>query len=245
LKRVNHIFGIVAAILNSLVNYLYPSRCYKCSEFTAEQNGFCSSCWSSLNFISRPFCNICGKQFFLDINEDLICSKCIRQSPPYELSRSLLKFDENSKNIIHNFKYYDKTDLAKVFAKLICFRYKTELEEVDFIIPVPMNKWKRLLRMYNQSYLLALEIARLINKPILPRLLVKTKWTKPQAALTKASREKNLKGSMILKKVDIIKNKRILLVDDVATTGTTILECSRLLKKGGVGSIRVITIAAT
>lgn len=232
-------------MLRYLVDYLFPPRCHACAEFTAEQDGFCSSCFAQFNFITRPYCKICGSKFELNIAEDSLCGRCIATPPSYKLSRSLFKFDEHSKKSIHAFKYYDRTNLGKVFARLLCARYRSEIEGIDVVVPVPMNRFKRLFRMYNQAHVLAVEVARLLNSPVEPRALVKSRWTRPQTTLTKASRIRNLQGSIIAGGKDLVRQKKVLLVDDVLTTGTTVAECARQLKKAGAKEVYVITIAVT
>lgn len=231
--------------VNSAVNYALPYRCASCSELTGSSDGICPKCWSNLNFISKPFCNCCGVKFELSIHENALCGKCIVTKPEYELARSVLKFDQYSKNLIHAFKYNDKTNHAKLFAKLICTKYKEDFSDIDIIVPVPMNRFKRLYRYYNQSQLLAQEIATLMNFPVIPDLLIKTKITKPQASLSKLQRKKNIQGSIIYNIKHDINKKKILLVDDVYTTGSTISFCSKLLKQNGAASIKVSTIAMT
>ena len=114
-----------------------------------------------------------------------------------------------------------------MFAKLIIARYKQEIEEVDLVIPVPMHRIKRIFRQYNPAQILAKDIADLLKIPMVPDVLIKTKWTKPQTKLTKYQREKNLSGSLVFNIKRIVKGMRVLLVDDVKTTGTT---CKHLRK---------------
>jgi ComF family protein len=197
------------------------------------------------SFIAKPYCILCGKKLDISIFENMECAKCIGQKPTYTLARSLVKFDEYSKKVIHAFKYHDKTGLAKVFAKLILQRYGPEVFNADLIAPVPMHKLKRLFRLYNQSHILAKEIAKLLKKPLQPDLLIKSKWTQPQASLSKLEREKNLSNSLKFNTRYSIKGKNILLVDDVLTTGTTVTKCTKLLKHAGANSIYVLTIAMT
>lgn len=240
---------ILKLLLHQLVNYILPLRCLSCYELVVGDKGFCAQCWNKLNFITKPYCKLCGYQFNLTILEGSICGKCIKQKPYFDNARSLLKFDQHSKEVIHAFKYYDRTELAEVFAKLIYNKYNSEFADIDIIIPTPMYKLKRLLRMYNQAHILAKELAILVKKPLYPNLVIKTKWTKPQASLSKAERERNLSGSFKINARTLakfsIENKTILLVDDVMTTGTTVQSCSKLLKAMGAKSVFVVTIAMT
>lgn len=236
---------MISIALKAIIDYIFPIRCISCYELNIAEDGLCALCWSKLAFISKPYCQICGSYLEISILEEVTCSKCLINQPIYTSARSIMKFDEYSKILIHAFKYYDKTNLAKIFAKLICHRYENYINNVDLIIPVPMHKLKRLVRMYNHAYLLALAIAKIVNKPVYYDILIKTKWTKSQASLTKAQREKNLTGSFKINSGKLLQNKKILLVDDVKTTGTTISKCTKLLKNYGAKDVYVVTIAST
>lgn len=232
-----------------VLNYIIPPRCLSCLSLGVISEGFCEQCWNLIEFISKPYCNICGYQFGFTTDDELICGRCLTKKPLFSTIRSLIKFDENSKKVIHAFKYYDKTGVAGFFARLLYDRYILEIAHSDIIIPVPMHKLKRLLRMYNQAHILAKELAKIAAKPLYTDLLLKTKWTKSQASLTKKEREKSLSGSFSVNikymKSGFLKDKKVLLVDDVITTASTIKECSRMLKKAGASEVHVITIART
>lgn len=233
-------------ILYKILDYIYPPRCISCSELIQENGGFCGTCWSGLNFITKPYCKICCFEFSFDPGEgNDICLKCSSNPPAFDLARSVLRFDEHSKKLIHALKYHDSTFVASNFAKIIVAMHKDIISKADFIIPVPMHKWKRLSRLYNQSQIFASEIAHLAGKKMVPDILLKTKHTKSQTGLSKKHREENLKGSIEVVKRGEIKGKYIVLVDDVMTTGSTVDLCAKILKKAGAKSVVVICIART
>ena len=236
---------MILSLLTNLFDYILPPCCLSCSELTANSKGFCATCWHKLNFIAKPYCISCGQKLNISIFEDMECAKYLHKKPVYNIARSLVKFDEHSKKVIHAFKYQDKTGLAKVFAKLMTERYGLELSKADLIAPVPMHKLKRLFRLYNQSHILAKEIATLLKKPLKSDLLIKAKWTKPQASLPKSAREKNLSGSLKFNTKYLIEGKNIILVDDVITTGTTVKQCTKLLKNAGANDVYILAIAMT
>ncbi|WP_375318849.1 ComF family protein [Candidatus Tisiphia endosymbiont of Oplodontha viridula] len=235
----------VSRFYNYLIDYILPARCLSCAEVTDTKEDFCQDCWKKLDFITKPYCIVCGCRLDISILDDMCCTKCFQHKPHYNISRSLIKFNENSKKIIHTFKYQDKTILAKTFSKLFYRQYYNEIQEVDLIIPVPMNRFKRLFRMYNPALVLAIEISKLLKRPLSPDMLIKSRWTKSQTFLSKKEREKNLSNSLIFNKKYQIIGQRILLVDDVLTTGTTINKCAKILKDSGAESVYVMTIAMT
>ncbi len=235
----------VTKFYNYLINYILPPRCLSCSEILNSKGEFCASCWGKLDFIAKPYCQLCGRKLAIAILDNFCCTRCYNNKPNYDLARSLLKFNEYSKKIIHQFKYQDKTVFAKTFAKLLYNRYGKEIADIDLIVPVPMNRFKRLLRMYNPAHILAQEIAKITDKNIKADILIKAKWTKSQTFLSKKQRMNNIKKSIKFNKKHKITKQKILLVDDVITTGTTIDECAKILRRAGASSISVMTIAMT
>ena len=209
-----------------------------------ETGGFCGTCWSELNFITTPYCRICCFEFSFDPGQgNDICLKCNTTPPSYNLARSVLRFDEHSKKLIHALKYHDSTFIAANFAKIIVNMHRDVISDADFIIPVPMHKWKRLTRLYNQAQILAYEIGKEVGVKMLPDVLMKTKHTKSQTGLSKKQRQENLKGSFAIE--GSVKGKKIILVDDVMTTGSTVDLCAAKLKKAGAREVVVVCIART
>jgi len=179
----------------------------------------------------------------VDFSEVNICAACVIARPKIDMIRTLLEFSPETKKLVHNFKYHDKTSLAKLFAKLINNRFSEDLKDIDVITPVPMHKLKRIFRGYNPPQILAQELSKKLAKPFLPNLLIKKRLTKNQVGLAKKGRTKNILDSFELNKNFNIQDKVILLVDDVITTGATTTECTKILKRGKAGSVKLVTIA--
>lgn len=236
---------MLGTVLSSITNFILPHRCISCSELTEQGDGLCARCFGKLNFISSPYCKICGFPFEFDMEEKYECGKCISEPPKYDLARSLFNFDPYSKKLIHGFKYNDQTSNAKLFSKLLFSRYKEDFKDIDLIVPVPMNRFKRIFRNYNPPQILGKQLEKLLSRKQVPDLLIKSKWTKPQTRLSQSQRKENLSGSLQINKKYNIKNKVILLVDDVRTTGVTSNTCSSILKRAGAKSVKLITIGAT
>ena len=228
-----------------ITDFVLPHRCISCSELTEQGDGLCSRCFSKLNFISSPYCKICGFPFEFDMEGQYECGKCISEPPKYELARSLFKFDPYSKKIIHGFKYNDQTSSAKLFAKLLFARYKDDFKDIDLIVPVPMNRFKRVFRNYNPPQLLGKQLSTAFSRNQVPDLLIKSKWTKPQTSLSRKQRKENLVGSLHINKKYDVKKTLNFLADDVRTTGVTSNTCSSILKKAGAKSVKLLTIGLT
>lgn len=154
-------------------------------------------------------------------------------------------YDGVLRDLIHKFKYKNRDYLSRFLGKLLkdTIQKHKELIDVDYIIPVPMHWFKKLLRGYNQTELLALNISKYYGKAVLNNSLIRTKYTNSQIKLKKEERMGNIKGCFSVKYRETLKNKRVLLVDDVCTTGATINECSKALKKAGASKIYAVAVA--
>jgi ComF family protein len=236
---------MIKQALSSLVNYILPNRCSTCSGLIGQEQGLCTSCFAKLNFVTSPYCSCCGFPFEFAIEGQNLCGRCVAKPPNYDLARSLLKFDLESRRIIHAFKYNDRTEHSQMFAKLLVARYKKEIDEVDLIVPVPMHRIKRIFRQYNPAQILAQDISDLLKIPMIPDVLIKTKWTKAQTKLTKYERKRNLSGSLEFNTKRMVKGMKVLLVDDVRTTGTPCNSCAKILKRAGVTSVKLVTVSMT
>ncbi len=175
------------------------------------------------------------------------CHYCIEDKPKFDFARSILRFDHHSEKLIHNFKYYDKTEATKTLAYMMLKAYGNLISNIDFIVPIPMHKSKLKKRKYNQAAALALEISKLSNKTYSPDIIIKFKDSISQSGLSKEQRKENVKNTFKFnsKYKELAFRKNILLVDDVLTTGSTASECSKVLKRNGVKRVNILTIART
>jgi ComF family protein len=232
----------IKAFSDAIKNILFPIRCINCSQFV-DTKGICNSCWKQITWISDPKCKICGTPFDTDIYD--ICPSCLAHKPHFDQAMAVFEYNDASRNIVLGFKHNDRTYLAKQAAGWLWRSCDQHLHSVDLIIPVPIFFWKRLVRKYNQSELLSLELSKLTKIAYAPDILLKTKNTTQQEGLSGNRRRKNVIGSFGVaeKHQQRLKNKRILLVDDVFTTGSTVDECAKVLKKHGAISVMVITLA--
>ena len=237
--------GIIRNSLEGILDIIFPRKCLVCTTHSQNQSGICGKCFSKINFNNTPYCAICGKGFAIDICTDYICGVCTKQKPKYTKARFIIKYDENSRYLIGAFKYQDKTILSDYFAKLLVSRYQYCLHDIDYIIPVPMHRLKRIYRLYNQTQYLATSVSKITTIPTKLTILKKDKITKSQASLKGIERKNNLKNSFAITNPDKIKGKNILLIDDVITTGSTISECATMLTKAGAKSVVIFAIAAT
>jgi ComF family protein len=212
-----------------------------------DNGNFCADDWQKIHFLQKPACSICFHPFEFKVDEEMTCAACLQRRPSYFKAISAINYDENSKILITNFKYFDQISIAKYFAQTMLNQAKDIMPDIDIICPVPLHKLRLIKRRYNQAALLTKNLSKLSGKKTILDLLIRTKNVKPQASLRKKSRQRNVIGIFALNKkyLEEIKEKNILLIDDVITTGATLEACSRVLKKAKIGRVYVLTIAKT
>jgi ComF family protein len=228
-----------------ILNFFLPPRCLGCGLLVEEPDTLCHHCWKKLHFISQPFCVRCGLPFDVDIAVDAVCRHCIRKETVFALARTALCYDEGSKPLILRFKHADETHFASLFAKWMWIAGKECMQMADYLVPVPLH-WRRLLkRQYNQAALLTLELAKLAALPAAIDLLWRNRATPPQGHLTGQERQQNVAGAFRVhpKWQQAIKGKRIVLVDDVMTSGATVHSCTVALLNAGASQVNVLTLA--
>lgn len=229
----------------ALYDFLLPPRCLGCNILIKEPHAICSDCWKTLNFIMQPFCDTCGLPFEIEVDSHSLCGRCIHTTPVYRKARAALLYDEGCKPLVLRFKHSDAMQLAPLFGKWMLLAGSSLLEQADYIVPVPLH-WQRLfMRRYNQAALLALELGKLTASTVVVDMLRRHRATPPQGSRHALSRSKNVAGAFSLKKSwqTRLKDKKILLVDDVMTSGSTLNSCAAPLLKAGVKQIDVLTLA--
>ncbi|MFQ3306919.1 MAG: ComF family protein [Candidatus Midichloriaceae bacterium] len=229
-----------------LFDSLYPPICLICKIDCFNANMLCSDCWNKISFITRPYCKKCGKSLN-DHSAINLCTedKCFYNKHLYNSIRSVTQYDEFVKKLIVEFKLQAKFKLTKIFHnwfQLLCSGDE-QLNKIDYIIPVPMHSKKLKKRGYNQSIILSEIISKIMNKKVMYNVLLKKLDGPNQSELKKNMREKNLVDAFSIANFELIKDKNILLVDDVVTTGSTINECSKVLLLSGSKEVNAISIA--
>ena len=223
-------------IFEGLLELVYPTYCAGCGQ---HGQSVCPECLNSLPLIESKFCLKCGKPCNYLVEE---CRECRGKKFFFSQARSLGLYKGKLRDLVHKFKYGNSRALADVFAGLLVERVERKFFEVDLITCVPLSGPKRDERGFNQAQLLAEKIAQKVDVPFLD-LILQERETQDQSRLQAAERRKNVKGVFSVHRDQLPKAARIILVDDVFTTGSTVNECSRVLKKAGADSIRVATIA--
>jgi len=230
------------SLFNQVVDFLLPLRCVKCGLILEHGHGLCASCWVSIPFITKPFCECCGLPFEFEIEEGALCGVCSHTPPPYKTARSVFVYTPQSKDLILRFKHTDNIHCAPLFGEWMA-RLVNHIEN-PLCIPVPLH-WTRLfMRTYNQAGLLAQNIAKYNAWTYAPSLLSRKRRTPSQGLLSKKERIKNIERAFIvpMRQKRKLLDRTVILVDDVFTTGATLTACSKALLKGGAKEVHAVTL---
>ena len=234
--------GFFRRVLSSCASFLFPSRCLVCDRpVWPPSEKICLSCLKTLKPIRESFCEKCGKK----VNAGLrLCSDCTRTEHVFTRSRGAFGYRELSKGM-YRYKYLGRREYADVYAKLTYSQLADYIHgcNADMIAAVPVSKKKLLKRGYNQAAELAKGISKLSGIPFSEGALLRVRDTAPMKLLSPSERQKNLKNAFI-SNVNVVKSKRVLLVDDIYTTGSTMDECSRALLEAGAESVYGLSVAS-
>lgn len=225
-----------------LLDTALPPHCLTCDNPVTDQGTQCPTCFSRLNFIAEPCCARCGLPL---PHADAVCSACEHAPPLFDTARAPLLYDDGARSLILPFKHADRTDLALPLAGHMARAGAALLARADILVPVPLH-WRRLFkRRYNQAALLARHLAGRTGKPVIPDALRRIRATTPLAGLTAFERRAAVEGMFVVAPGYLLRlqGKRILLIDDVMTSGATANACTRALLAAGAAGVDVLAAA--
>ncbi|WP_425485413.1 ComF family protein [Chthonobacter rhizosphaerae] len=239
---------MVAAIRQAFVSAFdsaLPPTCPLCRRRVQAGPGLCQPCWSRLVPIERPWCERLGTPMTYDLGPGALSAAAVADPPPYVRARAAVCYTEAAAELVGAFKYADRSDLAPLLAAMMLRVSKDLALEADVLVPVPLHRFRLFSRRYNQSALLAAELGRRTGRPHRPRLLVRRRPTPRQVGLSREGRLANVKGAFAVPKSlrRHVKGRRVLLVDDVVTTGATVEAATRALLRAGAASVDVVAFA--
>ena len=226
-----------------LLDLLFPPLCIGCRAPVANW-GFCAGCWSALAFLDGPACACCGLPFPVALEGENLCAACLARPPAFERARAIFAYDENSRGAILALKHADRLDLVPGFANWLGRTGQNLIGQSDLVVPVPLHKSRLWLRRYNQSAELARRLARDFKLAFDPFALVRSRATPSQGVMSSAkARRRNVLGAFKVPDPGRVVGKRVLLLDDVLTTGATVEACARALKRAGAERVLVLALA--
>ena len=238
---------ILREIIKGLPDLIWPPRCAACAKSLAPSDSdplrelFCPVCASSVIWVTSPFCPRCGVPFE-GVGEDHLCLDCLVDPPLFRKVGTVFEYGGAVAEALTKLKYASASELARPFANLLA-KLSLGLSSPDAVIPVPLHTKRLVKRGFNQSALLGRPVARIQGARFSPGLVRRILDTAPQASCTRKARFENIKGAFAVTNPEKVRGKRILIVDDVITTGATIREVSKVLMRSKAKSVEVIAVA--
>jgi ComF family protein len=228
-------------------NLMLPPLCVGCETRLFAHDTLCPACWRGIDFIRPPLCDRLGIPLPYDTGGTMVSAAAVADPPDYERARAVARYSGLMRDLVHELKYRDALHARALFGRWLHEAGQELIAECDVIVAVPLARGRLTSRRFNQSQLLANEIARLSGKPTLPLALVRTRATRSQVGLSRAERRRNVAGAFAVRQDEAagIAGKRVLLVDDVVTTGATASAAARALKKSGAAGVDVLALCLT
>ena len=242
--RWGRLGAVLRATLRVAADVALPQLGAACRE-PVDGPGLCSACWGKLSFIAPPYCERLGIPFPFDGGPGLLSMEAIADPPAYDRARAAVRYDDIAKKLVHSLKYGDRLDLAPMMGRWMATAGRNLVAEADAIVPVPLHWRRQWARRFNQSALLGEIIAKASGRPVMYGALKRVKATPHQVGLDKSGRAQNVQGAFRVPpggKAEVA-GRRLVLVDDVLTSGATVDACARALLRGGAAAVDVLVFA--
>src|SRR6267142_759175 len=242
--RLGRIAGALRAAFGLAVDVALPQVCAACREPVGAE-GLCAACWSKLAFIAPPYCERLGIPFPYDPGPGVLSMEAIADPPAYNRARAAVRYDDVASALVHALKYGDRLDLAPTMGRWMANAGRELIADADAMVPVPLHWRRQWTRRFNQSALLAEVVSRASGRPVAYGALKRSKATPQQVGLAKADRALNMQGAFRVPadgKAEVV-GRRLVLVDDVLTSGATVGACARALLRAGAANVDVLVFA--
>src|SRR5215475_9257567 len=243
-KRFAQWRGVLRAGFALVADVALPQLCPSCRE-PVDGAGLCPACWAKLSFIAPPYCERLGIPFPFDGGPGLLSMEAIADPPAYQRARAAVRYDEIARKLVHALKYGDRLDLAPIMGRWMARAGRELIADADALLPVPLHWRRQWARRFNQSAVLAHIIANAGGRMVAHRALKRVKATPQQVGLGKSERAQNVQGAFRVPaegKAEVA-GRKLLLVDDVLTSGATVDACTRALLRAGAASVDVLAFA--
>ncbi len=228
-----------------ILDLLFPPRCASCRKLLASHgnHGLCNSCIASVRLVKQPLCTICGKEFTTKRGQDHLCENCLRHPPSFDMIRAVAYYEDPVRNLLHRLKYSNDTTTTQPLLEIARGFDLSPFRTCEVILPVPLHKKRLKKRGLNHALILARLFFHDEKGKIYSNVLIRSRPTPSQTELDKIGRRRNVSGAFCVEHAEIIKNKKVCVVDDVYTTGATLNECARTLKQAGANQVKGLTMA--
>ncbi|MCF4099498.1 ComF family protein [Maritalea mediterranea] len=238
-------FRAMAAWPRALLDRVFPPVCLACDAPISDNQHLCGPCWAQLSPITRPHCPVLGLPFAMDLGPGAKSAEALAHPPAFDRARYAVRFNDKAREIVHHLKYRDRHDMARFCARMMAQAAPEFWQEPGVIVPVPLHWRRQLARRYNQSGLLATALGRETGLPVATQLVKRIRPTRQQVGLSARARAKNVRGAFAVNEPLLAtrESDRIILVDDVMTTGATITALAKLLRSHYISRVDVICFA--
>lgn len=228
-----------------LLDLAYPPVCLNCEAPTAMPDTLCASCFRGLRPITAPLCPLLGLPFAVSLGPDALSAEAIADPPPFGRARSAVIYNDVARTLVSRLKYGDRPELARFCARLMASAGRELWADAPILVPVPLHPARQWQRRYNQSAELALALGKLTGLAVDPALVRRSRKTRQQVGLSGDGRARNVQGAFAVHPDILVRarGRRVVLVDDVYTTGATTKAVTRTLLRGGVDTVDVVTFA--
>jgi ComF family protein len=235
--------AILSRFRHKAVELIYPPQCVQCEAATMSAQALCPACWRALPLIEQPCCDRLGVPFAADYGPGLLSPQALADPPRFDRARAVCLHKEGGRALVTRLKFGERLDLAKVMGLMMAQAGREVLAGADMLIPVPLHWFRLWRRRYNQAALLADVVSGHSGIPVERQLLRRIRHTRPQVGLTRDARRTNLVKAFALdsQRLDAVKGRAVVLVDDVRTTSSTLNACAHILRKAGAARIECLT----
>ena len=231
---------MVRAGLRQLLDFALPARCGGCGTIVDEVHSFCADCWKQVEFLGDSGCSTCGLP--LEATDAELCGACVAKPPRIQRTRSAVAYDDLSRSIAIRLKYGRKVALARTMARYMAPLVRSQDGDA-ILVPVPLHRSRLWRRGFNQSALVAAELARATGLRLDPALLKRTRRTPALKGMSLSQRRRTVAGAFGIDPAAELEGRTIVLVDDVLTTGSTANACARALQRAGAGRVELVSWA--
>lgn len=231
--------------LSRFADVALPPLCLGCGRGVSAHAALCGECWAGIDFIERPYCAVTGMPFPYEAGEGAVSAAAIAYPPSYARARAAMRYSDGAARLVHRFKYSDRMEAAPAFARWLARIGSDILAEADIVAPVPLHKRRLFSRRFNQSAELSRALARETGLSYAPELLTRVRATRPQVGLSGDQRRRNVAGAFRLGPgaEALVRDRHIVLIDDVMTTGATAEACAKVLVRAGAAEVSVLCLA--
>lgn len=228
-----------------VLDYALPPRCPGCGAIVGEDHAFCVTCWQEMRFLGDPCCAACGVPLNHDEGDGARCGACLGEPPHWSSARAAVAYGDVSGGVAMRLKYGRRTGLALLMARHMAARVHPDVRAAGaqtLIVPVPLHRWRLWSRGFNQSALVAAHLSRMLDIPTDPFVLKRIRRTRPLRDLKPRERQRTVAGAFAIDaaRAGLLKDRTILLIDDVHTSGATATACARTLRAAGAASVHLL-----